>query len=404
MKKEVAGKEYPDYVFEDFLTDDHFILSIKNPTKETEAFWTAYLSANPEREPDFRQAEAFVRSANERAGGTALAPEEKAELFERISVLNARGGRSVSRPRRLYKRIAVAVSCAAALLGGVVLFDKLGGAEPEIISFVKDNPFAGNVVSTVLVVGDNKTMEFTETESSVVYANDKIIVNDDEVAEKEASGRFNQLILAKGKRTNLTLPDGTRMWINGGSRVVYPVEFKGKTREIYLDGEAYFDVARNEDSPFLVRTDAVNVKVLGTKFNISSYSSDYETRVVLVSGSVSVKAGDSGRAFTLKPNEMLECGGEGVNVAQVDTYHYVSWIDGLYLYDNEKLENIAARLSRYYGLDIVCDETAAGLQCTGKLDMKDDIEEVLQGVAFTAPVTFAHIPPSTYLITHSGKY
>ena len=97
------------------------------------------------------------------------------------------------------------------------------------------------------------------------------------------------MIIPKGKRTRLTLADGTHLWANSGTRVVYPSHFEKNHREIYVEGEVYLDVFRNEDAPFIVRTKDFQIQVLGTSFNVSAYPSEGVSSVVLVEGSVNVK-------------------------------------------------------------------------------------------------------------------
>ena len=152
-----------------------------------------------------------------------------------------------------------------------------------------------------------------------------------------------------------------------------------KVRGIYVNGEIYIEVAKDETSPFYVRTSEFDVRVYGTKFNVTSYKADLNKSVVLVEGSVSVltKEKEAEEIF-LHPNQMYKTDQPGNKVTDVNALQYITWKDGIWQFTSERLENIVLRLSRYYGIKIHCDEISAAKSCTGKLVLFDDINETLQ--------------------------
>ena len=253
-----------------------------------------------------------------------------------------------------------------------------------------------------LVLSDNKQMRFEEDNTDVKY-DDKgeIKVNSQTVMEgnkeKEAAGNkkekeetvtYNQLIVPKGKHSTLLLSDGTKLWVNAGSHVIFPVSFKGDKREIYVDGEVFLDVTRNEGNPFVVKTDRMAVEVLGTSFNVKSYAHEEADDVVLVTGSVHVRT-ETGRKAELIPNQRFRCTSAGdMDIQTVDVYDYISWKDGLLQYKKERLSVILQRLSDYYGKPIQWEPELERLTCSGKLDLKDDMEKVLSGLTRMIPVKF----------------
>ena len=196
------------------------------------------------------------------------------------------------------------------------------------------------------------------------------------------------LVVPYGKQTTLTLADGTRVWINAGSRLVYPVVFEKQKREIYVEGEIYMEVAHDAERPFSVHTGKMDVCVLGTKFYISSYGRDRTQEVVLLSGSVSVApAGRSDRGIRIVPGQqaILDTS-ESLEVREVEAESYISWIHGYLPFDNDPLSNILERLSRYYNCRIECTPEAEALTLSGKLELKDDPAEVLKILSATAPI------------------
>lgn len=146
-----------------------------------------------------------------------------------------------------------------------------------------------------LVMSDGEQIDITNKESKIQYnrLGTSILVDDTIRLEQDNdTNGFNQMIVPYGKRSYLLLSDGTKVWINSGSRLVYAPRFTGDTREVFLEGEAYFEVAKDAHKPFYVRTDAFTINVLGTKFNVKAYKDDNEYTTVLVEGKVSMKVQD----------------------------------------------------------------------------------------------------------------
>jgi ferric-dicitrate binding protein FerR (iron transport regulator) len=209
------------------------------------------------------------------------------------------------------------------------------------------------------------------------------------VKESVSSNNFNQLVVPYGHRSQLTLSDGTKIWVNSGSRVVYPQKFLGKTREIYVEGEIYLDVVHDADHPFIVNSDKANVKVLGTKFDIKVYPNESLMRVVLVNGLVNVSQGNN---FAILHNGyMYESYNSKPVVRLVDVNEYLSWIKGFYEFSSESLGSILKQLEKYYNINIVCDESVANVICSGKLDLSDDFSKVIESISKAAPVSFTFV-------------
>lgn len=214
-----------------------------------------------------------------------------------------------------------------------------------------------------------------------------------ETIDKKAGGKdklkYNQLIVPYGKRSSLTLSDGSKIWVNAGTRVIYPVEFSKDKREISIDGEIYGgDFAHDPGRPFTIRARDMEVQILGTQINIQAYQDDNQQTVVLVTGAVSVKKKGGEKAQRLIPNQMITITEKDINVRTVNVLNYTSWKDGYYQFKNEKLQTVLDRLSKYYGVTIECDPKAAGLHCSGGLFYQDDILQILDGVCLSAPVRY----------------
>ena len=176
----------------------------------------------------------------------------------------------------------------------------------------------GEVKEVTLVVSDRKKVELANNAKVAYNASGQVSVNsvklkEPSVQKEEASAQtsseeameYNQLIVPKGRRSMIVLADNSKMWINSGSKVIYPRAFKGDRREIFVEGEVYLKVSRDESKPFIVNTSAFDVEVLGTSFNVSAYKGDAHASVVLVEGAVDVKdAAD--KHVLMQPNERVQ--------------------------------------------------------------------------------------------------
>lgn len=178
--------------------------------------------------------------------------------------------------------------------------------------------------------------------------------------EGRLSGRlaYNKVSVPQGGEYRLTLSDGSKLYLNSLSSVRFPARFAKDVRMVELEGEAYFEVSRT-GQPFMVKTKGMTVEVLGTSFNISAYE-DEDCRTTLVSGSVRVRT-EKGEAIVLKPSEQATVTrhGDGIEVRNVDTSFYTSWINGKINFRDQRLEDIMKTLGRWYDMDVIYADKAA---------------------------------------------
>ena len=188
---------------------------------------------------------------------------------------------------------------------------------------------------------------------------------------------FNTLYVPAGQRAQITLQDGTTVWLNAKSTLTYPSRFAGKERKVTLTGEAYFDVAKNPRKPFLVSTQNIQLKVLGTQFNVRDYPNADRSKVSLLEGSVEIDRGSKG-ALMLKPGEEVTMQGGNMSISAIVNPNYFLWKDGIYSFDNESLLEILQKLQLYYDVTIkVEDPEIFNVRYTGKFRQSDGIDEIL---------------------------
>ena len=171
-----------------------------------------------------------------------------------------------------------------------------------------------------------------------------------QVISMETNRGIHTLKIPRGMNKQLTLTDGTQVWLNAESTLEYPETFEGKpNREVYLKGEAYFEVTKNASQPFRVKTDALETLVLGTSFNVRAYSKE-DTQVTLVEGSVKV-SDKLQNELRLQPGEHTDQKLNKTKVEKADDYH--SWAEGVFYFDNTELVEIMRELGRWYNINIV---------------------------------------------------
>jgi len=211
----------------------------------------------------------------------------------------------------------------------------------------------------VQIISENNSVQVKDAKGNVVgnQNGDKIVYENNSDLEKVT---YNTIKIPYGKKFRLQLSDGTLVHLNSGTTLKYPVKFiAGENRQVYLDGEAFFDVAKDKKHPFIVNADALNVRVLGTHFNVSNYPEDAATDVVLVEGSVGMYRSDE--EFNADKNTILKPGYKGsfnrgnalISTKPVITDIYTSWINGGLTFRNMTFKNIITKLERRYNVTIV---------------------------------------------------
>jgi transmembrane sensor len=170
----------------------------------------------------------------------------------------------------------------------------------------------------------------------------------------------NEISVPNGNRSLIVLPDGSNVWLTNGSKIIYPESFTGNTRNVKLEGEAYFKVSHNEERPFIVNLGEQRVKVLGTEFSIIAYPDDNIVQVDLVSGKVQLDINEEGgfekyKSYVLRPlhSIVLDKTSENLKNLEIPDSFYKYWQEGIYKFKEETFENLAKRIERIYGMEII---------------------------------------------------
>lgn len=289
------------------------------------------------------------------------------------------------------------VAASLAILLGFVYFLDQRHVEDEkgrMEQFMLANAADDDVDEVTLVVSDKKKIEIANN-SKVAYTSagqvqvnsaqlDEAVAMDETVAE-EKEEEYNRIIVPKGRRSMIVLAVNSKIWINSGSKVIYPRTFSTGKRQIFVEGEVFLKVARNEAKPFVVSTSAFEVEVLGTSFNISAHKGSSQADVVLVEGAVDVKD-HLERHIKMQPNERVELNEAGIAKKEsVNALDYIHWVDGVWVLDGKPLKEVIRYLVDYYGRPIHCDPSVENELCYGKLFLNEELDKVLESIRQTLP-------------------
>ncbi|WCT14879.1 FecR family protein [Mucilaginibacter jinjuensis] len=209
---------------------------------------------------------------------------------------------------------------------------------------------------------------------------------DDNASSEQTA--FNLITTPRGGKYQVELADGTRVWLNSATSLKYPASFTGKERRVELSGEAYFEVAKNPSKPFLVTVNGITVRVLGTHFNIMGYNDEKAVKTTLLEGSV--KLSYNAHEVLLKPGEqgLLNTSQTGFEVSNVDVDDVVAWKNGFFAFNNEDIQTIMKRISRWYDVDVVFPEQFKRKNFGGTVSCFDDVSQVLKSLELTGSVHF----------------
>ena len=196
-----------------------------------------------------------------------------------------------------------------------------------------------------------------------------------------------------GVRTKFELPDGTTGFLNSGSWLKYPVNFI-TGRNVSISGEVYLDVIHDELRPFIVHTSNLQIKVLGTQFNVISYEDDFKEKVILNQGKVDISSLEGEKLAVLQPNQKLILNTESrtFETNEVEASQYIGWTEGKLIFRNENMQQVAERLGRWYNADIKIEDPELLKYAFRATFIDESLEEVLKLLALTAPLTYEEQP------------
>lgn len=379
------------------------VMEASNPNKLLEEL----VQKNPEDSDSIRYAFEFIQV--NLSNKTKMSPEDYQKILIQIQNYSSR---KISK-RFLYYfpklRIAAMILVIIAV-GSMIAYYQL--SKDTLTQFAQNN--VGKVNQTVIMLSDGTEKSLKNNNSFIDYKsnNGEVIVrNDSNVVKIENNDNIktavlNQVMVPYGQRQKILLSDGTIVQLNSGSKLIFPATFSGRTREVYLKGEGFFEVYKNAKVPFIVKTDRIDIKVLGTKFNVAAYEDEQVTSAILVEGKVNVSQKNmifTNKQYTLAPGQ--GCFYSAVEqtsiVKEVDINEFILWKDGLYNFKKLPLSEVVNRVRKYYNLSIEVEgENLSKTLVSGKLVLSDDVNEVMRYLSKTMEVRYEQSNDGSYILKY----
>ena len=379
-----------EQIKKNFIHNHDFVEWVLRPSHQSNEYWDNFINENPSQYKDIEQTRFLIKGLVHQQ--KSLSEKELSLLWEKISQSD------LIRTRRIIKLKRWSVAASAIVILGISGWFVSQRNSPKI----KDINYQSIAVAVnrsndiKLILSDQTEKTFTTKELELKYNQEGKLeaksgkqVHTEELIKSSEAVQMNQLVVPRGKRSSIVLSDGTKLWLNSGSRAIYPVAFNGKTREIYIEGEGYLEVAHDTARPFNVVTDHLKVKVLGTKFDISAYKDDDKVSVVLVEGNIQAKTAFEN--LKMKPDQILNYKKltQRSTLEKTNVMEYVSWVEGYMLCNKEQIQSITTKLSRYYDVKFnYGDLKINNMTLTGKLDLKSNYEDIMKVICTTAPLKY----------------
>lgn len=321
------------------------------------------------------------------------------EIYQSLmqKVANDQSNRSSAKNKRHFYIAAAVVFIIAA--AGIFYFFKKDQQIPH--KFAVNQQVAPGKEGATLVLANGKKIILSAVnkgklaqEAGVVITKtaDGQLVYEIKGQGQSVGGQMNTLSTNNGETYRLRLPDGSLVWLNAASIIKYPVSFYGlKSRMVELSGEAYFEVAKNAASPFIVHTDREVVQVLGTHFNLSSYNDESVSRTTLIEGKVSLSPNaseETKQARILKPGEQGVIQFGSMEVKDVNTEEVLAWKNGEFMFNNEDIKSVMNKISRWYDVEVIYQSPKKNVLIWGSISRFKSISDVLKLIELTGDVHF----------------
>jgi ferric-dicitrate binding protein FerR (iron transport regulator) len=389
-----------------FIENPQFLKWIFHNNRSVDQYWEQYLLDHPEEEVLILELKA--RLSELKYSDETMLKVEKDDIAQQVITrinLDMEYNKRQSIFISFLKYAAVAVIFAA--IGGLAVYLNSGKESiyKQLAGQIVQLPSSGQ--GPLLITSTGENVDLKKSNSSVDYTrNGAIVLNSDSVIQtaNDLPNVMNQLVIPYGNQSKLILSDNTVVWLNAGSRLVYPTFFSGKTREVLLFGEAFFEVSKNAEKPFIVKTSDIEIKVLGTQFNVSAYVEDKMIQTVLKEGSVEIRR-DNASFFdskvVLKPNQMASYSKitNETQLYEVDANYYALWTKGLLSFDDVDFNRILKKVERFYNISVSFSEPNIGsIRISGKLDLKQNRDEVLEYLEKVSLTKINKLNDNQYLV------
>ncbi|MCU7552616.1 FecR domain-containing protein [Chitinophagaceae bacterium LB-8] len=278
---------------------------------------------------------------------------------------------SINRRRWQFVAAAAAIIMMIGMGAFLIIFQK-NAQKPEVVKTeLKDKRFKNDVLpggnKAVLTLADGSAIVLDDARNGALaqQGNTKVIKLGGKLAYDVANAGikevlYNTIATPRGGQYQVELPDGSQVWLNSASSLRFPTTFVGKERKVEINGEAYFEVAKNKSMPFIVSVNGAEVQVLGTHFNVMAYKEEFDVKTTLLEGSIRFVSGNN--TSLLKPGQQAKLSKEGqVKVVNdVDVDEVIAWKNGMFNFEKVDIETVMRQLARWYDVEVVYQNEKGG--------------------------------------------
>ncbi|KAA8486688.1 FecR family protein [Arcticibacter tournemirensis] len=382
----------PDKDISHLIHDESFLNYCFSRNVDDIRHWEEWLVENPEHRNEVEDLKSLV---------ILLAHESKiTESEEQFSLLKQRissaGGRTDAksfRLRSLFVKLSLAASFLLICAAGIAIYQSRRTSTTLKVSQHSKTEIGPGGNKAFLTLANGRKISLTDAANGAIAQQAGIVITkagdgrliysvaDAEPSLKEVA--YNTIETPRGGQYEVRLPDGSTAWLNAASSLKYPLNFEGAgERRVELKGEGYFEVAKDKDRPFIVKTGYQEVIVLGTHFNIKAYSDEQNTSTTLLEGSVMVSETGSGRSKLLRPGQQSDIfsNNSEIHVSNVNPSEVIAWKSGYFIFDNQDIASIMRVISRWYDVDVAYNGYNKEERFGGTFSRSANLSEILENL------------------------
>lgn len=329
-------------------------------------------------DPDHKSPESILRQYD----------ESSEEILTSIRQITLRDTKPKTFPFRKYITVAAALITFAFI--GYYLYKSYNPiSNQEQLNNVNNDDIAPGGNRATITLSDGTVLELDEKQSGIVASGTELAYADGQkLLEADKDIQFATMTTPRGGQYQITLPDGTKAWLNAASSLRYPSRFNDNERKVTLEGEAYFEVAPDKEHPFIVESNGQSVEVLGTGFNVNAYGDEPQSLTTLSHGSIRINTADESKSIILKPGEQAAVAGKNIKVKQVEVDEYTAWRKGKISLSQTDLSGIIRQIERWYDVQFDIDYLPPSEPMFGVVKRDVQLSELLQALELHYNVKF----------------
>ncbi|WP_256010650.1 FecR family protein [Desertivirga xinjiangensis] len=372
------------------IKDESFLNYCFRSNQEDVDYWENWLNENPGlRAKVAEQKDLIIQLAHQ---------SQNRELAVQVQNMKQLINQQSATTKHIGARQLVIKLLAAAVLIGVVTLGILyvqNSNKPDTLASSSEVKIRNKALLTLadgskVVLDDVKNGTSIDENGIIISknANGQIIYDASAVSNSSDKNAYNTVATPIGGQFEVILPDGTKVFLNAASSLQYPVSFNGKQRKVILNGEGYFEVAKNKKMPFSVSANGVDVQVLGTHFNISAYKNDDEIKTTLTEGSVRLQKGSHTTMLVPGQQGISVKDKSGITVRAANLDDVMAWRQGLIIFDNEGIREVMKKASRWYDIEVEYNGDFTDKKFFGRISRYDSIKDLLDNMVITSGITY----------------